>query len=464
MASLEIHYRSLIDVARDVEARRVSPVELTEYLLARIEELDPSLRSYATVTRQIARQQALAAEREIAAGKYRGVLHGIPIAVKDLCFTVGAPTSAGMPMHRNFIPDFDATVVARLTTAGAIMLGKLHMTEGAFFDHHPQMPAPINPWGEELWPGVSSSGCGVATAAGLCFASVGSDTGASIRFPAACNALTGCKPTWGRVSRHGYFPLAETFDTIGPIARSAADAAATLSAISGYDPADPTSLTDPVPDFLAELMGIQGARGVRIGIDTRLLRGVSTALADAIESAARDFARIGTILSAIEYPDSTALVSHLAALCAIEMADAHRQTFPSRAHLYGPSLAAELTRARTFEPMQIARGIIERENFRGALNSLLTKVDVVLLPVLSMETPTWDELGALGEDIFNFVRFNMPINAAGAPSVSVPCGFTQTGRPLGMQLVGRHGSEATLLRVSDAYQQITDWHLRRPPL
>lgn len=461
--TIDLHYRALTDVARDIRARRLSPVELTDHMLARIEKLDPRLKSYTTVTPALARDQARAAEREIAAGKYRSPLHGVPIAVKDLCFTRNVPTSAGMAIHRDFLPDFDATVIVRLASAGAVLLGKLHMTEGAFFDHHPEMPAPLNPWGEQLWPGVSSSGSGVATAAGLCFASLGSDTGASVRFPSACNGLTGIKPTWGRVSRHGTFALAETFDVIGPIARSAADAAAMLDAIAGHDPADPTTLTEAVPDFLDGLKGVTGARGLRVGIDRTLLSGVSAPLAAAIEDAAREFARIGAEVCEIAYPDSSALVGHLSTLCAIEMAAAHQKTFPDRADRYGPAAAAELKRSREIDPVEIAQGIIEREKFRGTLNHLLSSIDIVLLPVLSMETPTWEELRALGKDVFNFVRFNMPINAAGAPAISVPCGFTDAGRPLGMQLAGRHCSEATLLRAAHAYQQVTDWHLRRPP-
>lgn len=463
MTGIALHYRALTDVARDIRARRISPVEVTEAILARIEALDPTLGSYTTITRDLAMVQARAAEQEIVAGKYRSPLHGIPVAVKDVCFTRGVVTTAGMALRRESVPEFDATVIVRLAAAGAVLLGKLHMTEGASFNHHPEMPAPVNPWGKQLWPGVSSSGSGVATAAGLCFASLGSDTGASIRFPSACNAVTGVKPTWGRVSRHGVFALAETFDTVGPMARSAADAAALLGVIAGSDPADPTSLCEPVPDYLGALDGVTGARGLRIGIDSALLSGLSPVLAAAIEAAGRQFAQIGADLREIVYPDSSGLVAHLASLCAIETAVAHEQTFPSQQARYGEWIAAELRRAREVSPVDIAHGIIEREKFRGALKRLFTQVDGVLLPVLSMETPSWDELTALGKDVFNFVRFNMPINAAGAPAVALPCGFTAAGRPLGMQLVGPHCSEATLLRAAHAYQQMTDWHLQRPP-
>jgi amidase len=462
MAEVDLHYRALTDVARDIRARRLSPVEVTECILKRIDTVDPDLRSYTTVAREAARKQALAAEREIAAGKYRSPLHGIPVAVKDVCFTRGIATTAGMAIHRDFIPGFDATVIARLAAAGVVLMGKLHMTEGASFNHHPEMPPPINPWGKELWPGVSSSGSGVATAAGLCFGSLGSDTGASIRFPAMCCGLTGVKPTWGRVSRHGIFALAETFDTVGPIARSAADAAAILGVIAGWDPEDSTTLTDPVPDYLGELDGVMGARGLRIGIDRAVLSSVKPELAAAIEATASHLAQVGAEVREVEYPDSSALVTHLGSLCAIEMAVAHEETFPREESRYGGWISGELKRAPTISPLEIAHGLIEREKFRGALNRLLTQVDVLLLPVLSMETPTWSELAGLAQNVFDFVRFTMPVNAAGAPAVSVPCGITSAGRPLGMQLIGRHCSEATLLRAAHAYQQMTDWHLRRP--
>src|SRR5256885_4595118 len=247
------HYATLLEVADAIRTRKTSPVELTRALLRRIDQLESSLHSYARVTPELALAHAGKAEAEIASGLYRGPLHGIPIAVKDICNTAGVVTAAGTVIHADHVPTFDATVVKRLTEAGAVLLGKLQLTEGAFVTHHPSITTPRNPWNADYYAGASSSGSGVATAAGLCFGSLGSDTGGSIRFPCAANGITGLKPTWGRVSRYGVFALAESLDHIGPMTRSAADAGALLGAIAGPDANDPTTLTALVPDYLAGL-------------------------------------------------------------------------------------------------------------------------------------------------------------------------------------------------------------------
>lgn len=214
-----LHYASLLDVSKLIEARELSPVELTQMMLDRIDTVDSRHRSYATVMAAHALAAARVAEQEIQSGNYRGPLHGIPIAVKDLCYTRGVRTMGGLGVLADFVPDYDATVVTKLNEAGAILLGKLNLTEGAMGGYLPDFDLPINPWGEALWPGASSSGSGVATAAGLCFAALGTDTGGSIRFPAMANGIVGLKPTYGRVSRHGVLALAESLDQVGPMAR-----------------------------------------------------------------------------------------------------------------------------------------------------------------------------------------------------------------------------------------------------
>ena len=248
-----LHYLSLDEVARRLKARRLTSVEATRAILDRIEAIDSRLGSYATVTAERALAEAARFDTETAAGKSRGPLHGVPIAVKDLCNTAGIATAAGMAIHRENVPAKDATVVARLREAGAVILGKLQMTEGAYGAHHPDIPAPLNPWNAAYWTGSSSSGSGAATAAGLCFASLGSDTGGSIRFPSTMNGLTGLKPTWGRVSRAGVFALADSLDHIGPMCRTAIDCAHVLGVIAGADADDPTALPLPVPDYAAAI-------------------------------------------------------------------------------------------------------------------------------------------------------------------------------------------------------------------
>ena len=267
MPATDLRYLGLVEVGQQIHAKKLSPVEVTKAMLDRIEQLDGKLKSYAYVMADSALAEAAAAEKEIAAGKIKGPLHGVPVAVKDLCWVKGAPAAHGMTIHRDFRPTEDATVVARLKDAGAIILGKLQQTEGAYADHHPKIDPPKNPWNAELWPGASSSGSGSATAAGLCFGSLGTDTGGSIRFPSAANGITGLKPSWGRVSRYGAYELAATLDHIGPMARSAVDCGAILGVIAGQDAKDTTSVPLPVPDYLAGLPG--NLRGVTIGVDRR---------------------------------------------------------------------------------------------------------------------------------------------------------------------------------------------------
>ena len=301
MPESDLHYSGLVEIGQRVQKRELSAVEATQAQLDRIARLDDSLKSYAHVMASSALQQAHAADKEIADGKVRGPLHGVPIAVKDLCWTKDAPTAAGMTIHRNNRPGEDATVVGRLKEAGAIILGKLQLTEGAYADHHPEIDPPRNPWDAALWPGASSSGSGVATAAGLCYGSLGSDTGGSIRFPSAANSVTGVKPTWGRVSRYGVFELAATLDHIGPMARSAVDCGAILGVIAGADPNDPTAVLEPVPDYLANLTG--SLRGTRIGVDRRWTsEGVDADSTKLFQAALRVAADLGAEIHEIVFP------------------------------------------------------------------------------------------------------------------------------------------------------------------
>jgi amidase len=255
-----VHYLTLVDIGRRIASREVSPVALTERMLDRIRRIDPGLKSYATVMNEGAREAARAAEREIAAGKYRGPLHGVPIAVKDLCYTKGIRTMGGTAVRKDFVPDVDATVVSKLRDAGAVLLGKLNLSEGATAGYNPAFDVPLNPWNLDRWPGMSSSGSGVATAAGLCYAAIGTDTGGSIRNPSSANGVVGLKPTYGRVSRYGVLAMAESLDHVGPMARSVADVAIMFDAIAGRDPKDPTSLDATPPNVFKDIA--QDIRGM----------------------------------------------------------------------------------------------------------------------------------------------------------------------------------------------------------
>ena len=460
------HYLELHEVARLLAARKLSPVELTRELLQRIERLDPRLKSYALVTPELALEQARRAEHMLGRRQVLSQLHGVPIAVKDLCYTQGIATAAGMPLHRDFVPAYDATVVRRLREAGAILLGKLQLTEGAFADHHPAIAPPLNPWRREHWPGASSSGSGVATAAGLCFASLGSDTGGSIRFPSAANGLTGLKPTWGRVSRHGCFELAASLDHIGPMCRSATDAAIVLGAIAGADPDDPTALRAPVPDYLAADDG--ELRGLRLGFDERYaLEGTDRDTGRAVAEALATLRALGAEVVALRFPDVAAAVADWPLNCAVETAVAHEPTYPARRAAYGPGFAALIDAGRALSGTDYQHILLRRRDFAGRVAAALANVDAMRIPAQPVTTPTVARMQTLGQvpaELAALIRYPAPFDMSGHPSLTLPVGFTAGGLPIGAQIVGRHLGEAALCRVGRAYQRATDWHRRHPPL
>ena len=461
----DLHYSTIIETASAIRSRKVSPVELTRTMLDRIARLDPSLHSYATVTAELALAQAKRAENEITAGADRGQLHGVPVAVKDICYTAGIATAAGMTIHANHLPEFDATVVERLAEAGAVLLGKLQLTEGAFVNHHPSVTPPRNPWNADYYAGASSSGSGVATAAGLCFGSLGSDTGGSIRFPCSANGLTGLKPTWGRVSRHGIFALAASLDHVGPMTRSAADAGAMLGVIAGLDPNDPTTLAAPVPDYLAGLDA--GIRGVRIGVDaTYNERDCEPEIVATVQEALKVLEGRGATIKEVKLSDLDKVVALWGTYCAVEVAIAHEATHPSRAAEYG-GLAAVIGAGRAVTGVELMKAHHERLAFTGALATLFRDIDLLLIPTQPLANFTLSrekELFSTPEGLAGFLRFATPFDMSGSPTLTLPGGFTTKGLPLSFQLVGRHLEEALLVRAGYAYQQATDWHQWHPAL
>ena len=462
----ELHYRGLVEVGRDIQAKKLSAVEVTEAMLERIDKLDGTLQSYARVTPDLALAQAAVAEKEIAAGKVKGPLHGVPIAVKDLCWVEGVPAAHGMTIHRDYRPGEDATVVARLKDAGAIILGKLQQTEGAYADHHPAIDPPKNPWDAELWSGASSSGSGSATAAGLCFGSLGTDTGGSIRFPSAANGITGLKPTWGRVSRYGAYELAATLDHIGPMARNAIDCGAMLAVIAGADPKDTTAVPLAVPDYAASLPG--DLQGVVIGIDRRwTTEGSDAAAVKVLDDALRVARDLGATITEITFPDARAVTDDWFPLCGIEAAVAHEATYPSRKNEYGPGLAGLLELGLRQSGTDYQKIVLRREAFRGAVRALFETVDLIAVPAQPYAAPTLARMASLGEDaslIGGLLRFTCPFDMTGSPTITLPGGFAANGGPVAFQFVGRHFDEARLVAAGDAFQRATDWHTRHPAL
>jgi amidase len=466
-----IHYCSLSSAADAIRDGQISPVELTEILLARIDSIDGKLMSYATVMAEQALEAARKAEQEIRAGNYKGPLHGIPIAVKDLCYTAGTRTMGGLKVLRDFVPDYDATVVRKLQEAGAVILGKLNLTEGALSGYHRDFPIPVNPWGENLWAGVSSSGSGVATAAGLCFASLGTDTGGSIRYPAMANGVVGLKPTYGRVSRYGVLELAASLDHIGPITRSVKDAAIVFEAISGFDESDSSSLRDSVPRITASLT--DELSGMRIGVDEHYLtNGTNPALVDAIYEVIEVLRQLGAEIVALSMPESDPMDLRNAWLpiCAYEAHKAHSATYPSRADEYGGYFGDALKMGAAISAEDYANSTRLRQKICEQYETALEAVDAVICPsggsVFAVEKEVqYGNMEKLSSVIQHFQgQFTIPADLAGTPTITVPCGFSPEGSPYAVQFLGSRLSEKNLCRIAYAYERATQWHQRHPTI
>lgn len=465
MTDEELAFLDATAVARLLHTRKLSAVELTRAVLARIERLEPRLGPYARVTPEVALAQAKDAEALLMQRRILSPLHGVPIGLKDLCWTKGIRTMAGMPIHRSHVPEFDGTVVTRLRDAGTVLLGKLQLTEGAFADHHPQVRAPVNPWHPDHWSGASSSGSGVAVAAGLCFAAIGTDTGGSIRFPSAANGVTGLKPTWGRVSVHGMFELAASLDHVGPMARSAADCGAMLGLIAGADANDPTALRAAVPDYLAG--DATHLSDLRVGIDHDYASGLDATTQRVLDAAAAVLRALGAELRPVRVPDPDEAIADWPIACAVETAVAHEATYPARRREYGPGLAALLDLGRSASALDLQKAWLRRRAFAGRVDALFETIDLLLIPAQPMASPTRKQMDALGVDPEGFarlVRFTVPFDMSGHPTITLPAGFTPQGTPVAIQLAGGRLQEARLVRAGMAFQRVTDWHRRYPAL
>ncbi|MEQ8234385.1 MAG: amidase [Gammaproteobacteria bacterium] len=468
MTADDLAFMELTALAQAIGRREISALEVTRNLLARIAHHDATLGAYVAVLADSAEREAKAADSALARGQALGPLHGVPVAVKDLCDASGTRTLAGMPTVRaNAAPATrDATVVARLRAAGAVLIGKLQLTEGAVAHHHPQVTPPRNPHNGDYWSGASSSGSGVAAAAGLAYGTLGSDTGGSIRFPSFANGVTGLKPTWGRVSRAGVFPLAWSLDHVGPIARSAADCAALLAVIAGYDDADPTALAAPVPDYPSALAG--DLAGLRVGFDAAYAtRDVDTAIRTALEQALEVMRAAGATVVEVNFPDTAEVIDAWFPLCTAEAAAAHGETYPAQADLYGPELRELLDNGNATSGRDYARAHDLRQHFRGRVTRLFGDCDLLVAPAWMRQNLTLTEFATFGSratDWPELVRFTAPFDIAGTPTLSLPAGCNADGAPFGFQLIGPHLGETTLLRAGHVYQQATDWHHTRPRL
>ena len=470
MDKQEIPFLSASQLSGLIASKEVSPVEATEAYLDRIGLLDGKLNSYITVTGDQALESARDAERAIASGGYLGPMHGIPVAVKDQFNTAGIRTTGGSNLLWDYVPDEDATVVANLKTAGAVLLGKLNLSEFALGEsfHHPA-GVPRNPWDLERNPGISSSGSAAATAAFLCTTSLGEDTGGSTRIPAAWSGLVGHRPTWGLVSRYGVLPACWSMDTVGPLSRTMEDCAITLQAIAGYDPKDPYTRHEPAPDYRAALDG--DIRGIRIGVITEKVYGddVDREVTEAVAAATGVLGELGATVEQVSIP----LLEHGGAvskcLTDMEAAAVHHQWLKSRAAEYDHNsrvrlLTAILTPAQVYYKAQKLRAMI-----RAHILEQLQRVDVLVLATSPAAAPRIADAPGIKsqEDAHSRMAgvrsFTGPFNLANLPAVSVPCGFTSDNLPIGLQIAGRPFEDATVMKVGHAYEQNTDWHTRRPP-
>ncbi|HEU0020633.1 MAG TPA: amidase [Dehalococcoidia bacterium] len=471
MDTAQIPFLSATELSARIKIKDVSPLEATQAYLERIEQVDRQLNSYITICRDEALAQARHAEQEIAAGRYAGPMHGIPVAVKDQFYTRGIRTTNGSTIHQDFIPDVDATVIANLKQAGAVLLGKLNMSEYASGDsfHHPY-GRPHNPWDLSRNPGTSSSGSGAATAACLCSTSLGEDTGGSIRGPAAFCGLVGIRPSWGRVSRYGVFGASWSMDTVGPISRTTADCAMTLAAIAGYDPKDRYTWDVPVPDYLSMLDGDISA--IKVGVIQERVDAdvVETDVRNAVVKAIAVLGELGATMREVTIP----LIPHSAVISSIiigtDAASLNRRDIAEHLAEFDHNNQVRLLTGSIIPARAHLRATKLRQILRQQILDALEKVDVLVLPTSSIPAPLIPDRAGIDSkqqvlDGFKGRRsYTSPFNLANTPALSINCGFTSEDLPVGLQIVGKPFDEAKLFQVAHAYEQATDWHTRRPPV
>jgi aspartyl-tRNA(Asn)/glutamyl-tRNA(Gln) amidotransferase subunit A len=470
-----LEFATIEELSALLARRKVSPVELTELFLGRIERYNPKLNAYLTVTVEQALAAARRAEKELTrrrpAGSHRPLL-GIPITLKDNIWTRGIRTTAGSKVLRDFVPTEDATLVRKLARAGAILLGKTNLHEFAYgiTTNNAHYGAARNPWAVDRIPGGSSGGSAVAIAAGLCVASVGTDTGGSIRIPSAMCGIVGLKPTFGRVSVFGTVPLAPTFDHVGPLARSVADAATLLSLLAGRDPLDPASSAHRVEDFSAALR--KPLRKFRLGRPREYFWGkLDGEVRRATEAAVRDMEKHGATIREISLPHLSESADAATNISLAETRYYHEMAgyFPAHAVEYSEEVRQRIDAGGRVLATQFLAGLAVQKRVRAEFDAAFQDVDAIVAPSAPVTAPLIgaDNVDVDGEQIgvrAALVGMNRPANFTGHPAISVPCGFTRDGLPVGLQLIGRSFDESTLLRIALAYEGAHDWRARHPSL
>ena len=469
MSNTELHFKPITEQAAMLRGGDVSPVELTSAYLDRIEELNGELGAYITVMGEQAMSQAQQAESEMQAGEDKGALHGIPVAIKDIIYTEGTLTSGGSKVLADFIPDQDSTIVRRLDAAGAVLLGKLNLSEfaiGGTIDH--PFGTPRNPWNTGHTAGGSSSGSGIATAGGLCAGALGSDTGGSVRGPAGFCGIVGLRPTYGRVTRQGVLPMCWSMDTVGPMTRTVADCALMLNAIAGRDALDATSSDASVPDYSATLDG--GVSGLRIGLPTEMFEyeGLAADVRDSVMRAVSVLGEQGATAEEISLPLSANSGAVFIGTADVDCATYHADWLRTRGDDYDWSTRTRLESASLVPAWAYLRAQRARELIRRELMAELDKYDIIILPTGPVAAPTIEASTGRpggyyqGRLDLGRRRYTSPAALAGLPALSIPSGFSDAGLPIGMQIIGRAFDEATLFRVGQAYETATEWHTQHP--
>lgn len=454
---------SLEAVAELVRRRELSPVELAEAVLRRIDGLDPRLNAFITVTADLALAEARRAEAEIQAGRYLGPLHGAPISVKDIVDTAGIRTTAGSRILADNVPERDAVVVARLKSAGAVLIGKTNLLEFAYGTVHPDYGPSLNPWSLDHSAGGSSSGSAVAVAAGMGFGSIASDTGGSIRIPAAFCGVVGLKPTYDRVSRDGLIPLSWSTDHVGPIARTVTDAAILLDAIADR----PTNSDDRGGRVDPLAIADRPLAGIRIGIDDAYLRhGVDPEVLTLVERALQVFEELGGAVREIELPSPDDVIETLLTIRTPEATAAHLRWLRERPADYSEAVRTRLEAGMEIPAVRFVEALRSRERITRAFLDAFRQVELLVTPTVPVPAPAREHDPTLGKAdtgrTASLIRFTGPFNLTGLPAITIPCGFTASGLPVGLQLATPVDAEAALLRMALAYERATPWRHARP--
>jgi aspartyl-tRNA(Asn)/glutamyl-tRNA(Gln) amidotransferase subunit A len=450
---------TLAAAAQQIRAKALSPVELTESVLARIDAVNPQINAFSNVTAELATKAAVLAEHEISAGRYRGPLHGIPIGVKENYDMAGVPSTSSSRVRADYIPDEDSAVVAKLREAGAVVVGRTHSHEFALGVVTPQTR---NPWRPDRIAGGSSGGSAAAVAVGTCFLGLGSDTAGSIRIPAALCGTVGLKPTYGRVSRTGVTPFSWSLAHAGPLTRTVEDAALAMNLMAGYDPSDSGSVDVPVPDFAAGLG--RDVAGTTAGVPVNYFtEHVDPEIRIAVEAACARLAALGVRLREVRLPMTDEMMATQFGIMLPEAASYHQQMLREHGDLYTDDVRQALQAGLSVLATHYLGAQRRRTIIRQQWRELFDDIEVLIaptVPVAAMDAAkpevTWPD-GVTEGPAEAYIRFSAPANLTGLPALSVPCGFTTAGLPIGLQVLGRPFDEATVLRVGHAYQAAADW-------